>query len=169
MLGPLNRFIRVRSARSEALGAMQIRPFVPSDEPAIVELWNKCGLVRPWNDPHKDIARKLEVRPDLFLVGVEGGKIVACVMAGYEGHRGWLNYLAVDPDHQRRGFGRLMVVEAERRLFEAGCPKVSLQVRTSNRAALEFYRKMGYSVDDVVSLGKRLVSDVVESPSTEKT
>ena len=148
---------------------MQIRPFAPSDEAAIIDLWNKCGLIRPWNDPHKDIARKLEVRPDLFLVGVEGGRVVACVMAGYEGHRGWLNYLAVDPDHQRRGFGRLMVVEAERRLFEVGCPKVSLQVRASNRAAVEFYRKMGYSVDDVVSLGKRLVSDGAESPSTEKT
>jgi len=148
---------------------MQIRPFATSDEAAIIDLWNKCGLIRPWNDPHKDIARKLEVRPDLFLVGVEGGRVVACVMAGYEGHRGWLNYLAVDPDHQRRGFGRLMVVEAERRLFEVGCPKVSLQVRASNRAAVEFYRKMGYSVDDVVSLGKRLVSDGAESPSTEKT
>jgi ribosomal protein S18 acetylase RimI-like enzyme len=138
---------------------MIVRPFQPQDEEAVVSLWKRCGLTRPSNDPHQDIERKLGVRPDLFLVGVLDGTIVACVMAGYEGHRGWLNYLAVDPAHQRDGLGRAIVAEAEARLLASGCPKVNLQVRTANRAAIEFYERIGYSVDDVVSLGKRLRTD----------
>lgn len=138
---------------------MQIRPFQPGDEEAVIALWRSCDLVRPWNDPRKDIRRKLDVRPDLFLVGLVDGQIVASVMAGYEGHRGWLNYLAVAPEHQRRGYARAVVDEAERRLRAAGCPKINLQVRTSNRGVIEFYRRLGYTVDDVVSLGKRLEHD----------
>lgn len=138
---------------------MHIRTFHPDDEVAVVALWRRCDLVRAWNDPAKDIRRKLKVRPDLFLVGLVGEEIVASVMAGYEGHRGWLNYLAVAPEHQRRGYARAIVEEAERLLREAGCPKINLQVRTSNRGVIEFYRKVGYSVDDVVSLGKRLEHD----------
>lgn len=122
-------------------------------------LWGQCDLIRPWNDPHRDIVRKLRVRPDLFLVGVLDGRIVASVMAGYEGHRGWLNYLAVAPELQRRGLARALVTEAERLLREAGCPKINLQVRTSNTGLIEFYRRLGYSVDDVVSMGKRLEQD----------
>jgi ribosomal protein S18 acetylase RimI-like enzyme len=135
---------------------MQIRPFRPEDTEAVISLWRQCDLVRPWNDPHKDIQRKLQVRPDLFLVGVLEGRIVACVMAGYEGHRGWLNYLAVAPEHQRRGFARAIVTEAERLLRDAGCPKINLQIRTSNQGVIEFYRRIGYATDDVVSMGKRL-------------
>jgi len=138
---------------------MQIRPFQIEDEPAVIALWRTCDLVRPWNDPHLDIQRKLAVRPDLFLVGVMAGRLVACVMAGYEGHRGWLNYLAVAPEYQRRGLARTLVNEAERRLQAAGCPKINLQVRTTNAGVIEFYRCLGYKVDDVVSLGKRLASD----------
>ena len=138
---------------------MQIRPFQPQDEEAVISLWQQCDLVRPWNDPHKDIQRKLKVRPDLFLVGVLDGQIVACVMAGYEGHRGWLNYLAVAPELQRHGLARAIVTKAEQLLRDAGCPKISLQIRTSNRGVCEFYRRLGYSVDDVVSMGKRLEHD----------
>jgi ribosomal protein S18 acetylase RimI-like enzyme len=138
---------------------MEIREFRDGDEVVVVRLWEACGLLRPWNDPHKDIQRKLGVRPDLFLVGELDGRVVATVMAGYEGHRGWLNYLAVEPDLQRRGFGRALVREAERRLAESGCPKVNLMVRTTNAGAIEFYRHLGYAVDDVVSLGKRLEHD----------
>jgi ribosomal protein S18 acetylase RimI-like enzyme len=136
--------------------SMEIRPFEARDEASVVALWQTCELVRPWNDPHQDIQRKLKVRPDLFLVGEIDGAIVASVMAGFEGHRGWINYLAVDPRHQRQGLGRRMMGEAERRLREAGCPKVNLQVRTTNGAVIEFYRRLGYTVDDVVSMGKRL-------------
>lgn len=138
---------------------MEIRAFHPDDEEAVIALWRSCGLVRPWNDPHKDIARKLQVRPDLFLVGLLDGRIVACVMAGYEGHRGWLNYLAVDPDHQRKGYARAIVDAAEQLLREAGCPKINLQVRFSNDGVIAFYRRLGYVADDVVSLGKRLEHD----------
>ena len=138
---------------------MEIREFRREDEGATVGLWRRCGLVRPSNDPHKDIQRKLRVRPDLFLVGVVGDSVVASAMAGYEGHRGWLNYVAVDPSHQRRGLARLIVREAERLLLQSGCAKINLQVRTTNESAIAFWKRMGYSVDDVVSMGKRLEVD----------
>jgi ribosomal protein S18 acetylase RimI-like enzyme len=138
---------------------MEIRPYQSADEAAVVQLWRECNLVVPHNDPHKDIKRKLAFQPELFLVGVIGGQVVATVMAGYEGHRGWLNYLAVDPDLQRTGLGRQMVSEAEKRLRSLGCPKVSLLVRRSNLGVMEFYRKLGYSEDDAASMGKRLEKD----------
>ena len=138
---------------------IQIRPFRLEDEEAVVSLWRQCDLVRPWNDPRKDICRKLRVRPDLFLVGVLDGQVMATAMAGYEGHRGWLNYVAVAPEHQRLGLGRAIVKEAERLLREAGCPKINLQVRTANHSVIEFYRRLGYAVDEVVSMGKRLEHD----------
>lgn len=106
-----------------------------------------------------DIRRKRAVTPELFLAGVIEGEIVASIMAGYEGHRGWLNYLAVAPERQRRGYGRAMVAEAERLLKDAGCPKINLLVRATNRAAVDFYRKLGYTVDEVACMGKRLEHD----------
>lgn len=139
--------------------AMEIRTFQPIDEPQVVALWQRCQLTRPWNNPHKDIQRKLKVQPHLFLVGVIGPKVVATAMAGYEGHRGWVNYLAVAPEHQRQGLGQALMAEVERRLQEAGCPKINVQVRSSNREILSFYQQMGYTIDDVISLGKRLEQD----------
>jgi ribosomal protein S18 acetylase RimI-like enzyme len=138
---------------------MQIRPFQLPDADAVVALWERCGLTRAWNDPRKDIHRKLAVRSDLFLVGEVAGAIVGSVMAGYDGHRGWINYLGVDPAFRRRGLGRALMREAERRLREAGCPKINLQVRTGNAEAIEFYNRIGFAQDDVVSLGKRLEQD----------
>jgi len=138
---------------------MHIRPFEAADENAVVALWQQCGLTRPWNDSHKDIRRKLAVRPDLFLVAVADGAVVGTVMAGYEGHRGWINYLGVDPLCRRRGIGRALMDEAERLLRAAGCPKINLQVRSANAEAIEFYRQIGFALDDVVSMGKRLEPD----------
>ena len=138
---------------------MLIRPFRFSDEQAVISVWRQCDLLRPWNDPQKDIARKMKVRPDLFLVGGLGSQIIATVMAGYDGHRGWLYYLAVLPEHQRGGYGRAIVAEAERLLRLEGCPKINLQVRTSNTQVIEFYRRIGFSIDDVLSMGKRLEKD----------
>jgi ribosomal protein S18 acetylase RimI-like enzyme len=138
---------------------MEIRSFQPGDEAAIVALWHSCGLTRPWNDPHKDIQRKLQVHPELFLVGTVEGKVVASVMVGYDGHRGWINYLAVDPAVRRQGLGRTIMAEAENRLRALGCPKINLQVRTNNTEAIEFYKRIGYNLDDVVSFGKRLEHD----------
>ena len=112
---------------------MKIRCFQMEDEPSVIALWQRCDLIRPWNDPHRDICRKLKVNPEWFLVGLVDGQIVATVMAGYEGHRGWINYLAVAPEFRRRGLARAMVTEVERLLRKAGCPKINLQIRTSNR------------------------------------
>jgi ribosomal protein S18 acetylase RimI-like enzyme len=138
---------------------MEIRSFDPSDEQQVVALWHECGLVRPWNDPRKDIARKLQVQPQMFLVGVADGNILATAMAGYEGHRGWINYVAVAPAYRRSGLGRAIMEEAERLLGRAGCPKINLQVRRGNAAANEFYKHLGYIEDDVISFGKRLERD----------
>jgi ribosomal protein S18 acetylase RimI-like enzyme len=138
---------------------METRPFQNSDETAVVQLWRDCNLVVSHNDPRKDIKRKLAIQPDLFLVGVNGGQIVATVMAGYEGHRGWLNYLAVAPALQRSGLGRQMIAEAEKRLRALGCPKINLQVRRSNAGVMEFYKTLGFAEDDVASMGKRLEED----------
>lgn len=138
---------------------LEIRPYHESDEDSVVALWRECKLVRPWNDPIKDIGRKLRVQRELFLVGFLDGRLVATAMAGYEGHRGWINFLAVAPDSRKRGFGRLLMDEAEARLREMGCPKINLQVRRSNAAAAEFYRSIGYAEDNVLSMGKRLVED----------
>src|SRR5688572_23988560 len=100
---------------------MQIRPFGIRDRDAVIALWQRCELVRPTNDPARDIERKLKVQPHLFLVGVIDDRVIATVMAGYEGHRGWINYLAVDPSHQRRGHARRLMDEAERLLRLEGC------------------------------------------------
>ena len=139
---------------------MRIRPYRAEDEQAVVALWQACGLTRPWNDPRKDIARKLTVQPELFLVGEEGGKLVATLMAGYEGHRGWVNYLAVSPDCRRQGFGRVLMQEAEERLLALGCPKLNIQVRSTNAEVLGFYRALGYAQEERVSLGKRLIPEM---------
>jgi ribosomal protein S18 acetylase RimI-like enzyme len=139
--------------------ALEIRPYRAADEAAVVALWNASGLTVPWNDPRKDIHRKLQVQPELFLVGSLGDKLVAVVMAGYEGHRGWINYLAVAPAHRRKGLGRQMMQAAESRLLALGCPKINLQVRSGNAEVIAFYEHLGYRLDDVISLGKRLIPD----------
>ena len=139
--------------------SMQIRPFQAVDEAAVVALWEECRLTRPWNDPRKDIARKLAVQPELFLVGVVDGAVMASVMAGYEGHRGWVNYLAVAPAFRGRGFARSLMQHVEAVLLRRGCPKLSVLVRHSNREAVDFYRHLGYVQDESVSLGKRLIAD----------
>jgi ribosomal protein S18 acetylase RimI-like enzyme len=138
---------------------MEIRSYRGLDEESVVRLWTECGLVRPWNDPHKDILRKLTVQPELFLVGVLDGAVVATAMAGFDGHRGWVNYLAVAPACQRRGLGRQLMAWIESRLKDMGCPKLNIQVRSGNGQALGFYERLGYAADQTVSLGKRLIPD----------
>lgn len=138
---------------------MEIRPFVEADEAAVIALWQDCGLVVPWNDPARDIARKLQVGRDLFLVGEVEGRLVASAMGGYEGHRGWVNYLAVSPHCRRRGYGEHLMAELERLLLDRGCPKINLQVRSGNSEVIAFYQSIGYGEDEVVGLGKRLQSD----------
>jgi ribosomal protein S18 acetylase RimI-like enzyme len=125
----------------------------------VIALWSSCGLVVPQNNPVADIRRKLDVAPELFLVGIVDSRPVASVMAGYEGHRGWINYLAVAPAARGKGYGRQIMEHAEQLLRERGCPKINLQVRSANREVIEFYRRLGFSVDEVLSMGKRLVVD----------
>ncbi len=136
-----------------------IREYSSSDLSAVIALWEACGLVVPQNSPERDIQRKLQVDADLFLVGVKAEQVVASVMGGYEGHRGWINYLAVHPQEQGSGFGRQMMNAVEERLLGKGCPKINLQIRTTNSAVRAFYQSLGYSVDEVVSMGKRLELD----------
>ncbi|PXA03337.1 GNAT family acetyltransferase [Coraliomargarita sinensis] len=138
---------------------MKIRPYEDSDEQAIVQLWFDCGLVAPQNNPICDIQRKLKVNPEWFLVGLKEEEIVASCMVGYEGHRGWINYLAVKPCEQRKGYAKRIMEEAERLLREAGCPKINLQVRSTNLEVIKFYESIGFSDDSVTSLGKRLEAD----------
>ncbi|MBI5564676.1 MAG: GNAT family acetyltransferase [Chloroflexi bacterium] len=138
-----------------------IRPFALSDEAAVIAVWRACGLTHPNNDPRKDIARKMKVNPELFLVCEIDGKIVGTVMIGYEGHRGWINYLGVLPEYQGQGLGRQLMDQAEALLVERGCAKINLQIRATNTKVIQFYAGIGFNVDEVVSMGKRLNIDNV--------
>ena len=138
---------------------LAIRTFEESDTETVIALWKKCGLVKPWNDPHKDIQRKLTVQRELFLVGEQDESIIAAVMGGYDGHRGWIYYLAVDPDCQRGGYGRFIMDAVAEKILAMGCPKINLQIRSSNLGVIKFYEQIGYTQDDVVSYGKRLIPD----------
>jgi ribosomal protein S18 acetylase RimI-like enzyme len=136
-----------------------IRIYRDSDRDEVIELWHRCDLYRTWNDPVRDIEGKMSVQPELFFVGTVDEKIVATVMAGFDGHRGWIYYLGVLPEYQRMGFGKKIMRKAEEELKKLGCWKINVQVRTSNREAPEFYKKIGYRRDDVISMGKRIDSD----------
>jgi len=161
-----------------------LRPFERGDTEQVVELWHAAGLTRPWNDPHLDIERKLRVQPELFIVAVDtmadatedhlhsAGPavsaartvVIGTVMAGYDGHRGWIYYLATGPDRRGQGIGRALVAEVERLLEERGCPKIQLMVRTENSAVSAFYESLGYEPFEVTSLGKRLIADTPSAP-----
>jgi ribosomal protein S18 acetylase RimI-like enzyme len=135
---------------------LNIRKYQPTDEAQLIKLWHDCCLIVPQNNPQRDIFLKLQIQPELLLVGLVGSELVASIMAGYEGHRGWLNYLAVSPNFQRQGIGRSMVETATANIEAMGCPKINLQIRTSNIDVIEFYKRIGFTIDDVVSMGKRL-------------
>lgn len=137
-----------------------IRPFALRDTEAVIALWQETGLTRSWNNPHLDIQRKLTVQPELFLVAVDSaGDVEGTVMAGYDGHRGWLYYLASDPARRGAGIGRALVEAAEEALLEMGCPKVQLMVRPDNADVLGFYDTLGYERFSTTTTGKRLIAD----------
>jgi ribosomal protein S18 acetylase RimI-like enzyme len=136
---------------------LAIRAYAESDEAQVIRLWREVFPDNPsWNVPKADIDRKLAVQRDLFLVGELDGEIVGTVMAGFDGHRGWVHLVAVAPKHRRRGFGRAMMDEAEKKLTDIGCTKINLQVRATNQGVISFYEKLGYAVEERVSMGKRL-------------
>lgn len=138
--------------------AYTIRSYQSADEEAVIALWRECEMLR-WSDPHKDIARKLKVNPEWFLVAERAGAVVGTCMVGYEGHRGWINLLAVKPALQKSGLGRALMAEAERVLTGVGCAKINLQVRATNTQVIAFYEKLGFSSENLVNMGKRLVQD----------
>lgn len=134
----------------------EIVVYRPEFQDVVVDLWNRCGLVVAQNDPVEDIRKKLDFQPWLFFVGLLDDEVIGSVMVGYEGHRGWINYLAVVPEYQRRGYGRKLVQKATDELRKMGCPKLNLQVRRSSPSVVDFYKHLGFKEDDVVSLGMRL-------------
>ena len=139
---------------------LEIRPYRPDDKKKVIQLWFDCGLVVPHNNPQRDIERKLKVNPEWFLLALLDDEIIGSCMAGYEGHRGWINYLAVSPRYRRQGIAAALMAEAERLLDAAGCPKINLQVRETNLEVIQFYESIGYKNDAVISLGKRLDPDM---------
>ncbi|MDP6431333.1 MAG: GNAT family acetyltransferase [SAR324 cluster bacterium] len=139
--------------------SLLIRPFKEGDEDALVSLWNMCKLTVPWNNPYKDIARKLKVQAELFLVGYLEDKLIVSVMAGYDGHRGWINYFAVHPDFQAKGYGKQLMDNVENGLRELGCPKINLQIREENDKVFTYYQKLGFVEEKRINMGKRLEDD----------
>ena len=144
--------------------AWLLRAYAAEDREALVELWRQCGLTRPWNNPYLDIERKLKHRPEWLRIAevrrsANRWRLIGSVMIGYEGHRGWVNYLAVHPQWRRHGLGRALMQHAEQLLLAEACPKVNLQIRSDNDAVRAFYARLGYQVDEVTSMGKRLIQD----------
>jgi len=138
-------------------GASAIGPLLQSEIAAAAALWEVCGLTRPWNDPILDAQRALDGTTSTIIAGrSDAGDVVATVMVGVDGHRGWVYYLAVSPDMQRRGWGRQLMSAAEAWLREHGAPKVQLMVRSGNAAVVGFYAALGYSDQETVVLGRFL-------------
>jgi ribosomal protein S18 acetylase RimI-like enzyme len=136
---------------------VEIRPYLEGDEAAVASLWREVFPDSPaWNQPEADIQRKLAVQRELFFVATTESHIVGTAMAGFDGHRGWVYYVAVRPSHRRKGIGRDLMRRVEEELERIGCTKLNLQVRTSNRGAVSFYERLGYQVEDRVSMAKRL-------------
>jgi ribosomal protein S18 acetylase RimI-like enzyme len=136
---------------------LTIRLYEESDEAGVICLWREVFRNNPpWNEPKADIQRKLDCQRELFLVGELEGQVIATVMAGFDGHRGWVHLVAVSPGCQQRGIGRAMMKEAENRLQQIGCTTINLQVRASNQAVVSFYEKLGYAVEERISMSKRL-------------
>lgn len=136
---------------------MEIRPFLESDQAAVAQLWREVFPDAPaWNIPEADIQRKLAVQRELFMVARVGSEVVGTAMAGYDGHRGWVYYVAVSPKYRRQRIGTALMERVEKELAQLGCPKINLQVRASNHQVVSFYTQLGYHVEERVSMGKRL-------------
>ena len=133
-----------------------IKTYEQKDENEVIKLWKLCNLIVPQNDPKLDISSKVNFQPDLFFVGLSKDVLIATVMIGYEGHRGWINYLAVHPDYRRKGFGRQLMNYSTITLLKRGCPKINVQVRVSNKSVIKFYKNLGFTDDKVKSYGKRI-------------
>jgi ribosomal protein S18 acetylase RimI-like enzyme len=123
----------------------------------VAALWQEAfPNPQPWNAPEVTIRAKLAMQSDLFLLAVDREQVIGSVLAGYDGHRGWLHAVAVLKTYRRQGVGSALVRESERRLLELGCVKINLQIQNTNASVTEFYRRLGYEVEERVSMGKRL-------------
>ncbi|SAK82186.1 GNAT family acetyltransferase [Caballeronia ptereochthonis] len=140
---------------------MIIRTFDAGDHDAVIALWRDvfpeyADASRPQRDPALSIANKMKTQPELFFIGTLGDEVIGTVMCGYDGHRGWVYSLAVTPSLRGRGYGSALMRHAEAALTRLGCPKVNLQILAVKTELRGFYEKLGYRMDEVVSLGKRL-------------
>lgn len=136
---------------------MKIRPFEEADAKAAAAIWREVFPHNPpWNIPERDIEKKLKVQRDLFFVAEVDSAVIGTAMAGYDGHRGWAYYVTVKPEHQRKGIGEALMQHVETELKKLGCHKLNLQVRSSNKGVIEFYKKLGYNIEGHVSMGKLL-------------
>ena len=133
---------------------LEIRPFVIEDTDQVLEVWSLAGMTTPERNPRSDIQKKLRHSPESFFVGTLEGKIVATVMVGYDGHRGWIYSLAVTPELQRKGIGSQMMGHAESWLRQQGCLRAKLQIDEARGDVAGFYRKLGYEVQPLVSMAK---------------
>lgn len=138
---------------------MEIRVFRQQDFEEVVTLWERCDLLRPWNDPEMDIERKLNHDVSLFLVAEVNGEVVGTIMGGYDGHRGSAYYLGVHPEYRGRGIANALLNRLEKKLIARGCPKIQIMVREENDVVLGMYERLGYEHADAQSLGKRLIED----------
>ena len=140
------------------MNQLEVRAYHEIDEADVAALWTRIFPdTRAWNQPRAYIERKLAMQRELFLVGTLDGRVVATVLAGYDGVRGWVYHLAVAPEQRRQGFGRAMMAAAEERLRELGCAKINLQIMRTNADVVRFYERAGYALEDRISMGKRLL------------
>ena len=139
---------------------MEIRVFKQADFEEVTTLWERCDLLRPWNDPETDIERKLNHDADLFLVAEVGGEVVGTVMGGYDGHRGTAYYLGVHPDFRGRGIANALISRLEKKLIARGCPKIQILVGEENDAVIGMYEKLDYETQDTLCMSKRLIEDL---------
>ena len=149
------------SLRDRQVIVMEInyRLFTKEDSEAVIDLWRRCELIVPWNDPEKDILRKLSVNDDLFILAEKKGGVIASAIGGYDGHRGYIYYLAVLPEFQKKGVGSEILKKIETKLLNNGCPKINLFVRNTNLRVQAFYKKNKYKIQESQIYGKRLIDD----------
>lgn len=136
-----------------------IRTFQETDLEDVIALWELCNLTHPWNSPEIDIFRKLAQKDGLFLLAVKDEQLIATLMGGYDGHRGWMNYLAVHPHEQRNGVATALIQQLEKRLIALGCPQLQLLLPKEYIDIQSFYEQLGYEEAEVVCLAKRLIQE----------